>query len=191
MLPCISSHKCQDMLVDAQARLNPTCTQSVFFGMRRLNSSKGARFSALQRHAYKQSLLAVAVGLNLTARGTNMKRTTWHSVCVLLLPKQSANHVTNSLPQATASKLQLANFRTNNKEHTGAEASAMLRIKSNLPNCSSVGRLAENVFRYQKPCLTPNCSCRPGRQIQNSLTLSNCMTTLKVQARMMVRVYDR
>ena len=56
------------MLVDAQARLNPTCTQSAFLGMRRLNSSKGARFSALQRHAYKQSLLAVAVGLNLTAR---------------------------------------------------------------------------------------------------------------------------
>ena len=34
------------------------------------------------------------------------------------------------------------------------------RIKS-LP-CSSVGRLAENIFRYQKPCLTPSCSCRPG-----------------------------
>ena len=63
-----------------------------------------------------------------------MKHTAWHSVCVLLLAKQSANHVTNSLPQAAPSKLQLANFRTNTKEHTGAEASAMLRIKSNLPN---------------------------------------------------------
>ena len=38
---------------------------------------------------------------------------------------------------------------------------------------------------------TPSCSCRPGRQTQNSVTLSNCMTTLKVQARMMVKVSDQ
>ena len=34
---------------------------------------------------------------------------------------------------------------------------------------------------------TPSCSCRPGRQTQNSVTLS----TLKVQARMMVKVSDQ
>jgi len=59
---------------------------------------KGRASVLSKRHAYKQSLLAVAVGLN--GNGTNMKHTTWHSVCVLLLPKQSANHVTNSVPQA-------------------------------------------------------------------------------------------
>ena len=68
-LPCISSHKCQDTLVDAQARLNVLVLGASFWDCVRLNSSKGgARFSALQRHAYKQSLLAVAVGVNLTAR---------------------------------------------------------------------------------------------------------------------------
>ena len=65
-----------------------------------------------------------------------MKPTTWHSVwgvstsnTVGLRPNQSANHVTNSVPQAVRCFAPVfANFRTNTKWPVRAEASAMLRI---------------------------------------------------------------
>ena len=47
-VPMYLSHKCQDRLVDAQARLHPTCTRTVFLGLCAFEF-KGARFSALQK----------------------------------------------------------------------------------------------------------------------------------------------
>ena len=62
------------MLVDAQALGSIQLVLGAsFWDCTRLNS-KGRASVLSKRHAYKQSLLAVAVGLN--GKGTNMKHTT-------------------------------------------------------------------------------------------------------------------
>ena len=67
---------------------------------------------------------------------------------------------------SNTSKLQLANFRTNNKEHTGAEASAMLRIKSSPPHALQQAGLQKTYFGTKNHALLLTAVAGPAGRLK-------------------------